>query len=99
MTSAPSVPSVPFDDLTEHFGRVVEALTRGVPRLVTYRDRTIATIRRLGPFKEDLTGWEVLDTVTLRRATRDRAVALQEGGRFAVGRFGRAEAVIEGVKP
>jgi len=92
-----------YADFTASAGSAIDRLPRGGVEELTYRDQgVVARVRRLRLFREsddeDIAEMEPLTMADVRRTSFDIIQAVREGRRIVIGRKGRREAVIEGVR-
>lgn len=99
----PDVRNVPFDDFTASPGRVIDSIPlRGVI-VLTHHGAPLARMTRLPGERAEIDrllpeGAEALSVGAARTGTFDRVRALKLGAVFVLGRGGRREALIEGVR-
>ena len=96
--------TIPYDDFCESPGKIIDGLALRESATLTRHGKPLATITRMGATRAEIDACVPADAVPLsvgaaQANTFDRAQALLQGAVFVLGRGGRREAVIEGVKP
>lgn len=95
--------NISYEDFCTAPGKTVESLAFREVALLTRHGKPLATITRMPGEKAEIDMLVPADAAPLSvtaamGATFDRAQALLQGAKFILGRGGRREAVIEGVK-